>query len=200
MYGPIRLKDMFPSGHRHQRPAWVSWAGCLAGLFLIACAARQRPDGGKGLLPVGAVAPDVTGRDVTGRDSRLSEHRGQIAVVYFYPKDATPGCTKEACAFRDTWGRFSERRVLVFGVSRDSSQSHQAFLKEHELPFPLVADESGSVQAAYGVPDRLGMSARVSFLIDKHGRVAKVWPDVDPAVHADDVLRAAEELARVDPQ
>lgn len=166
-------------------------------LTLVACAAQQRPDGGKGMLPVGAVAPDVTGRDATGKESRLSETRGRLALVYFYPKDGTPGCTKEACAFRDTWNRFTERGVTIFGVSRDDAASHTAFLKEHELPFPLVDDAAGKVQEAYGVPSRLGMSARVSFLVDKQGHVARVWPDVDPAVHADDVLNAVEELSRV---
>jgi peroxiredoxin Q/BCP len=169
----------------------------LGALGIGACGAQQRPDGGKGMLAVGAVAPDVTGHDVTGKESRLSDARGRLALVYFYPKDGTPGCTKEACAFRDTWNRFSERGVTVFGVSRDSAQSHAAFLKEHELPFPLVDDEAGTVQAAYGVPSRLGMAARVSFLVDQRGKIARVWPDVDPAVHADEVLHAADELASV---
>lgn len=169
---------------------------CL--VFLAACAAQQRPDGGQGVLPVGAIAPDVAGRDATGKDSRLSEHRGKPALVYFYPMDETPGCTKEACAFRDVWNQYTQRGIEIFGVSRDSAQSHVEFMKKHELPFPLVADESGKIQAAYGVPSRLGKSARVSFLIDSHGRVAHVWPDVDPGVHADEVLKAADELAKVE--
>ena len=174
-------------------------AGLLAVFCFLAsaCGAQQRPDGGEGMLPVGAAAPDVVGRDVSGKDSRLSEQRGHAAVVYFYPKDETPGCTKEACAFRDTWNRFQEHDVAIFGVSRDSAASHAEFLKKHELPFPLVADESGAIQGAYGVPSRLGKAARVSFLIDAHGRIARVWPDVDPAVHADDVLKAVSELAKV---
>jgi thioredoxin-dependent peroxiredoxin len=167
---------------------------------LAACGAQQRPDGGKGVLAVGATAPELEGADVSGKHFRLSESRaakdaaGKPAVVYFYPKDGTPGCTKEACAFRDTWNRFSERGVVVFGVSRDSAASHAEFLKEHELPFPLVADEAGNIQAAYGVPSRLGMASRVTFLVDQSGRIAHVWPDVDPAVHADEVLKAIDEL------
>jgi peroxiredoxin Q/BCP len=167
---------------------------------MAACGAQQRPDGGKGVLEVGASAPELEGVDVSGKHFRLSESRAagtaKPAVVYFYPKDGTPGCTKEACAFRDTWKRFSERGVVVFGVSRDSETSHADFLKEHELPFPLVADESGTIQAAYGVPSQLGMAARVTFLVDQTGRIAKVWPDVDPGVHADDVLKAIGELER----
>jgi peroxiredoxin Q/BCP len=166
--------------------------------LLAACAAQQRPDGGKGLLPVGANAPDLTGRDAAGAEVRLSEQHGHPIVVYFYPKDGTPGCTKEACAFRDAWSKFSAQGVTIFGVSRDSEASHVEFRKEHELPFPLVADESGSIQTAYGVPSRLGMAARVSFLVDGSGRIARVWPDVDPGVHADEVLKAAEELHSVE--
>lgn len=183
---------------------WAANAARLLAVLLLsafaACGAQQRPDGGKGVLEVGASAPEVEGVDVAGKRFRLSDSRAagaaKPAVVYFYPKDGTPGCTKEACAFRDTWNRFSERGVVIFGVSRDSEASHAKFLKEHELPFPLVADESGAIQAAYGVPSHLGMAARVTFLVDQSGRVAKVWPDVDPAVHADEVLKAIAELER----
>lgn len=148
---------------------------------------------------MGAKAPEIEGTDIAGKQFRLSDSRDKAkpAIVYFYPKDGTPGCTQEACAFRDTWKRFSERGIVVFGVSRDSASSHAEFLKEHQLPFPLVADESGAAQTAYGVPSRLGMAARVTFLIDPSGRVAHVWPNVDPAVHADEVLEAIAELERV---
>ena len=149
------------------------------------------------MLPVGASAPDLVGRDAAGKTLHLSEQRGKPSIVYFYPKDETPGCTKEACAFRDAFDRFNARGVTIFGVSRDSEASHAQFRSQHNLPFPLVADESGAVQTAYGVPSRLGKAARVSFLIDAHGRVARVWPDVDPALHANEVLAAAEELQRV---
>jgi peroxiredoxin Q/BCP len=171
---------------------FVSWGMTLS--LLGGCGAQQRPDGGKGLLTVGAEAPELTGRDAAGNSVLLSEKRGKPAVVYFYPKDETPGCTKEACAFRDEWNRFSAEGVTVFGVSRDSEASHVEFRTKHELPFPLVADESGQIQAAYGVPSRMGMAARVSFLVDGTGHIAKVWPDVDPAIHSDEVLKAAEAL------
>ena len=189
---------MFSSANRGR---WlrVIGASCFSTFAFLACAEQQRPDGGHGVLPVGALAPDLSGRDVSGHETRLSQKRGQPAVVYFYPKDGTPGCTREACAFRDTWSRFTDRGVLIFGVSRDSAASHAAFLKQHELPFPLVDDQSGQLQAAYGVPDRLGMAARVSFLVDKRGRIARVWPDVDPGVHAEEVLHAVDELERTEP-
>jgi peroxiredoxin Q/BCP len=150
------------------------------------------------VLPVGAAAPDLVGRDEAGHEVRLSERRGKASVVYFYPMDDTPGCTKEACAFRDAFDRFNAAGVTIFGVSRDTEASHARFRVKHHLPFPLVADESGAIQNAYGVPSRLGKAARVSFLIDAHGRVVRVWPDVDPAVHADEVLAAAAELQRVE--
>lgn len=186
---------------------FTSIAGLMFALLAAAgsgCGAQQRPDGGKGMLKVGDSAPDVEGADISGKHFRLSQvsskeaNSGKPSVVYFYPKDGTPGCTKEACAFRDTWNRFTERGVVVFGVSRDNAASHADFLKEHELPFPLVADESGTIQAAYGVPSKLGtMAARVTFLVDQQGRIAHVWPDVDPAVHADEVLKAVDELVRI---
>jgi len=159
--------------------------------FTTACGPVKRPDGGKGLLPVGASAPDFEGRDMTGKTVRLSEQRGHSAVVYFYPKDGTPGCTTEACAFRDAWRRYDKRGIVIFGVSRDSNDSHQEFRTHNALPFPLVADEDGSIDRAYGVPSLLGMSKRVTFLVGPDGKVAHVWPDVDPGVHADEVLGAA---------
>jgi peroxiredoxin Q/BCP len=88
--------------------------------------------------------------------------------------------------------------VVIFGVSHDSEQRHLEFRKQHVLPFPLVADESGAVQKAYGVPTRfVVLTGRVTFLVDRDGRIARVWPDVDPGVHADEVLAAAKELGKV---
>jgi thioredoxin-dependent peroxiredoxin len=162
---------------------------------LSGCGSVQRPDGGTGLLPVGAAAPDVVGEGPRGERVLLSSQRGLPAVVYFYPMDETPGCTQEACAFRDAFERYTERNVTIFGVSQDSAQSHREFRDKEKLPFPLVADEDGAVTRAYGVPSRLGMSSRVTFLVDGNGRIARVWPDVDPGVHANEVLAAAAALA-----
>ena len=164
-------------------------------LVLASACATARPDGGEGLLPVGASAPDFTARDASDQPLKLSSVKGKLAVVYFYPKDETPGCTKQACALRDAFGEYEESGVVIFGVSRDSEESHKKFRASHQLPFPLVSDESGKVQEAYGVPSKIpGMASRVSFLVDRQGKVAKVWPDVDPALHADQVLSAAREL------
>jgi peroxiredoxin Q/BCP len=156
--------------------------------------APRRPDGSVGLLPVGAAAPDLEGFDVTGASTRLSSLRGQPVVVYFYPADGTPGCTTEACAFRDAWDRMQKAHVAVIGVSSQSRSSHTAFQQNKHLPFPLVADEDGQAQRSYGVSKGLFGYSRVSFLVDPAGKIAKVWPDVDPAVHADEVLAAAAAL------
>jgi peroxiredoxin Q/BCP len=145
-------------------------------------------------LSIGANAPDVVAFDRRGAEIRLSAQRGHPAVVYFYPKDGTPGCTAEACAFRDAWTRFVQANIVVIGISDDSPERHQAFLREHELPFALASDPAGAVARAYGVGKRLWGFDRVTFLVDALGRVAHVWPDVDPAVHATEVLAAATQL------
>jgi len=126
-------------------------AALVTSVGLSACGPVKRPDGGTGLLPVGSSAPDVEGHDATGKAIRLSEMHGHAAVVYFYPKDGTPGCTHEACAFRDAFQRYQTRGVVIFGVSRDSDESHKDFLANQSLPFPLVSDQDGSVDRAYGV-------------------------------------------------
>ncbi len=166
-------------------------AACALG---AACSPVKRPDGGEGLLQVGASAPDVVAKDADLREVRLSALRGKPVVVYFYPKDGTPGCTKEACAFRDAWARFEKGGVAIIGVSSDSEQKHQEFQREHHLPFALAADESGSVAQSYGVSKKLWGYSRVTFLVDRRGSVAHVWPDVDPGVHADAVLAEAAKL------
>jgi peroxiredoxin Q/BCP len=163
----------------------------LLAVSLGGCGATRRPDGGEGLLAVGADAPKLSGTDQHGSPHNLADEKGHPVVVYFYPKDGTPGCTKEACAFRDTWNKFKDANVQVFGVSEDDAKSHEDFAKEQHLPFPILADPNGDWLRAFGVPSRLGMASRVSFLIDAKGKVAKVYPDVDPAIHADEVLKDA---------
>lgn len=150
-----------------------------------------RPDGAVGPLTSGAAAPEVVGIDAAGHEVRLTAQRGHPVVVYFYPKDGTPGCTREACAFRDTWAQFVQAQVVVIGVSGDSARSHQAFLSEQKIPFALAADEDGAIASAYGVGKGTFGYERVTFLVDGSGRVARYWPDVDPGVHAKEVLAAA---------
>lgn len=143
---------------------------------------------------VGSAAPEIMLQDQTGRVRTLSEHRGHPVVVYFYPRDATPGCTREACAFRDAWDRLQASGAVVIGISSDDVTSHQSFHEEQHLPFDLLADPENTAANAYGVPVHAGFESRVSFLVDRAGNVANVWPDVDPAVHADEVLAAIAAL------
>jgi peroxiredoxin Q/BCP len=143
------------------------------------------------VLSAGAVAPAFEARDAAGKVVRFSEFAGKSRVVYFYPKDETPGCTKEACAFRDAFDKYGQQGVVLFGVSRDSEESHKKFREHHSLPFALAADENGNVQKAYGVPSKMGvLASRVTFLVGKDGKVERVWENVDPGVHAAEVLAA----------
>jgi peroxiredoxin Q/BCP len=165
--------------------------GGVAVAGLVCRGSTTRPDGGSGLLPVGALAPDLSAPDQTGAMRRIQGERGHALIVYFYPKDGTPGCTKEACAFRDVWARYQKAGVQIFGVSSDDAKSHEQFAKEQHLPFPIVSDPGHAWSSAFGVTTKLGMDARVSFLIDGFGKVARVYPDVDPGLHAEEVLKDA---------
>jgi thioredoxin-dependent peroxiredoxin len=163
-----------------------------AALFMVA-----RSHANDSLLPVGAVAPEVVGKNAAGTTVKLSAQKCHFAVVYFYPKDETTGCTKEACAFRDASGDYAKAGITVFAVSRQDDASHKGFRDHYHLPFPMVADTSGAVQKAYGVPSVMpgvDISARVTFLISPDGKVAHVWPKVDPVVNAKEVLAAVAAL------
>ena len=166
----------------------------LGGYIAYTSMRPARPDGGSGLLPVGAPAPALTGTDQHGKPRSLVAERGHAVIVYFYPKDGTPGCTREACAFRDAWDRYKDAGVAIFGVSTDSEKAHAEFADEQKIPFPLLADIELRWAKAFGVRTTLGMASRVSFLIAPDGKVAKVYRDVDPGVHADEVLRDARAL------
>jgi peroxiredoxin Q/BCP len=138
---------------------------------------------------VGSRAPDFAARDASGKVVHLGDFRDKPRVVYFYPKDGTPGCTQEAQTFRDSDAAFRTKGVVVFGVSRDTEASHSEFRTAHGLQFPLAADPEGAIQKSYGVPDMgLPLAARVSFLVGRDGRVERVFENVDPASHANEVL------------
>ena len=146
-------------------------------------------------LKEGAAAPDFTTRDENGNQVKLSDFRGQKVALYFYPKDDTPGCTKEACSFRDNYSAVREAGVKVLGVSLDDEASHQAFISKYDLPFTLLSDTDRSVSEAYGVygeqtwGDRKYMGlARKTFLIDEEGRIKKIFDKVNVEAHADEVL------------
>jgi peroxiredoxin Q/BCP len=149
----------------------------------------------------GEPAPDFALPDGDGRLVRLEDLRGRRVILYFYPRDDTPGCTKEACSFRDAWQDLQDEGVQVYGVSRDTAKSHQKFARKHGLPFPLLSDEDGSVAQRYGVwvekslYGRKYMSmARTTFYIRPDAIVGHVWQQVKPEGHAQKVL---EYLRRV---
>ena len=144
------------------------------------------------MLPAGSRVPNLRATDHTDQAVDLGAQQGHPLVVFFYPKDGTPGCTKEACAFRDVWKRYEAAKVGVIGVSADDAASHRKFAEEHKLPFSLVSDTSGEWARAFGVNSTFGMYSRVTFLIDAEGKVSKVYPDVDPGVHAERVLTDAQ--------
>jgi peroxiredoxin Q/BCP len=144
----------------------------------------------------GTAAPDFELASDSGDHVRLSSLRGQTVVLYFYPKDDTPGCTTQACAIRDSWSAF-EGRAVVLGVSPDDEHSHAKFRSKYRLPFPLLADPDHRVAEAYGVwveksrdGDVYMGIERSTFVIDPDGVVAKVMRNVDPGTHADQVLTA----------
>ena len=144
-------------------------------------------------LKEGDPAPDVAMPLQDGRQLKLSSLKGQLAVVYFYPKDQTPGCTVEAENFRDKFDDLKKAGIAVIGVSTQDAASHKAFIEKEKLPFDLAVDEDKSIAKAFGVPPGfMGMHARQTFLIGKDGKIKKVWRDVTPKDHANEVLSAAQ--------
>ena len=149
----------------------------------------------------GETAPGFTAPTNGGGEISLSQFNGQTVVLYFYPKDNTPGCNKEACGFRDMHGAITAKNGVVLGVSADSAAKHDKFIDKFGLPFTLIADEDKSICEAYGVWGNksfmgrtfLGIK-RMTFLIDANGIVQKVWPKVRVADHAAEVLEALNEL------
>lgn len=143
------------------------------------------------------LAPDFELQADDGSTVRLSDLRGRKVVLYFYPKDDTPGCTKQACGIRDQWDDFEKRGAVVLGVSPDSVEDHVKFRDKYDLPFRLLADTEHQVAEAYGVWKQKSMfgrkyrgNERTTFIIDEEGRIARVFPKVDPASHTELVLEA----------
>ena len=148
-------------------------------------------------LKAGDVAPKFSVETSGGGEILLADCLGQNVILYFYPRDDTPGCTKEACAFRDAFADFQKQGAVVFGVSPDSVKSHDKFVEKFKLPFMLLADEDKKIVEAYGVwgeksfmgKKYLGVF-RVTFLIGPDGKIKKIWPAVKPEEHAAEVLAA----------
>ncbi len=143
-------------------------------------------------LAVGDPAPDVSMTLQDGKTLSLSSLKGEQVVVYFYPKDNTPGCTVEAQGFRDDYEAFRKAKVRVLGVSLQDAASHQAFIEQHELPFDLVVDTEGKVARAFGVPTSGEYASRQTFLIGADGKVKQRWLHVDPGKHSKELLDAIE--------
>ena len=147
------------------------------------------------LLAVGTKAPEFTTTDQDAKTVSLRDFAGKKVVLYFYPKDNTSGCTKEACAFRDQFAQFKQRNVEILGVSIDDAQSHRAFVQKYRLPFTLLVDADKHVVQAYGVWGEKSLygrkymgTNRVTYLIDEAGTIAAVFPKVKPEKHAEELL------------
>lgn len=150
------------------------------------------------MLEVNQPAPNFTLPTTSGEPFQLSEQRGRNVVLYFYPKDDTPGCTTQACGFRDQYEEFLELGAEVVGVSSDSEASHQKFSQKHRLPFPLLADESGAVRKLYEVPRALLglLPGRVTFVIDKAGIIRYIFNSLSGAAdHVSNTKQVLQKLA-----
>lgn len=154
------------------------------------------------LPQVGQPAPDFNLPDETGNTVSLDSLKGKPVILYFYPKDDTPGCTKEACSFRDYYSEIQSAGGVVYGASPDSVESHQAFIEKYDLNFPLLSDEDKEAAQAYGVwveRERNGQKsmgiARTTFAIDEGGNIAQVWENVSPDDHGEEILAWLKEHA-----
>ncbi|MBP9691246.1 thioredoxin-dependent thiol peroxidase [Candidatus Woesebacteria bacterium] len=153
------------------------------------------------MLAPQTLAPAFTLPDQEGNSHSLSDFKGSWVVLYFYPKDDTPGCTKEACTFRDSYAVFREKGIVILGVSKDSVKSHAKFIEKFSLPFTLLSDESTEMIRAYGAfgekkfmgKTYMGVH-RISYLIDPTGMIRKVYPKVNPSEHAGEILTDVETM------
>lgn len=149
------------------------------------------------MLKEGDKAPNFLSKDQDGKTVKLSDFKGKRLALYFYPKDDTPGCTKEACSFRDADAVFNSKGIKVLGVSTDDEKSHQKFISKFQLPFDLLADTDKKIVNDYGVWGEKSMygrkymgTFRKTFLIDEQGKIVKIFDKVDVSKHADEVLAA----------
>lgn len=154
------------------------------------------------MLSTGIKAPDFSLPDQKGVTTSLSDFAGKWLVIYFYPKDDTPGCTKEACAFRDGWNKYQDQQAVVVGISKDSVSSHANFASKYQLPFVLLSDTQGDVvkqYQAFGNKKFMGRSfegiLRVSYLINPQGVIVKAYDKVSPVDHADEILSDIAEFS-----
>jgi len=149
-------------------------------------------------ITAGDAVPEFSAKNQDGKVVTSKELLGKPYLLYFYPKDETPGCTKEACALRDEFANFKKRGALVFGVSRQGAESHQAFIKKHRIPFDLLIDEDGQLAKKMGVGlyPLVGLHQRQSLLVGSQGKVIHFYESVDPATHPAEVLKDLDQAAR----
>lgn len=154
-------------------------------------------------LDVGQQSPDFTADSSTGSNLTLSDFRGQWVILYFYPKDDTPGCTRQASGFRDAYTRLKGMNVAVIGCSPDDLRAHDKFIAKHDLPFTLISDPDKEIAAAYGVWKEKNMYGkrimgieRTTFLIDPNGEIAKIWKRVKVDGHIDEIIDELQMIAR----
>jgi len=145
------------------------------------------------MLKTGIAAPNFEARDQNGTEHKLSEYLGKWILLYFYPRDNTPGCTIEACTLRDNYPQFKKIDAVVLGVSTDSVASHDKFVQKFNLPFTLLADNDRKIVKAY---EANGLLRRVSYLINPEGKIAKAYEKVKPSEHAEEVLKDLEILKK----
>lgn len=143
---------------------------------------------------LGERAPEFEAKDQDGNTVSLASFRGKPVVLYFYPKDDTPGCTAEACSFRDSMTILRDRGIVVLGVSVDSEESHAKFVSKYKLNYTLLSDKKKSIVRAYGVESLFGTAKRVTYIIGPDGIIKYVFPHVSSETHANDVLKKVEEL------
>lgn len=144
---------------------------------------------------IGDTAPDFNLEDSQENSYTLSSYKGQSPVIiYFYPKANTPGCTTEACGFRDNYSKFEENGIVVLGISVDTKEDIREFINDHNLNFPLLSDADKKVSEKYGVLNSIGVANRVTFIIDKEGRIAQILKDINVESHAEEVYDIAKKL------
>lgn len=172
---------------------WLILFGLVGSILLLVVRMASASD----LPKVGEAAPDFTLPDQEGKLHSLAKYANQWLVLYFYPKDDTPGCTQEACNFRDDLHQLTALGAAVVGVSLDDSSSHEAFAKKYNLPFPLLAGKGSDVAERYGVLLNLGffkITKRYTFLIDPQGKISKVYEKVDTSRHSKEIIEDLKKL------
>lgn len=162
---------------------------CILTFGLFGCGGNAQS------LKVGQLAPDFTLEDENSKSYTLSNFKGRSPVViFFYPKAGTPGCTKQACGIRDNISKFEDNEIAIFGISVDSKESQKKFKEENNLNFPLLSDEDKSVSKIYDVLNNFGVANRVTFIIDKEGKIAHILRDINISVHPNQVFELALKL------